>query len=595
MKTQRRDSFVRLVLKAVQQVFRVSPRHFILEYAFTFLDASLLVLTIVWLQRFFDGIAGISSGSVPFSSVMMLFSVFALLMILNEAADGFRNFYGEFYSNRSKQQMTDRLNRKVSKLSAAAFEDPEVLDQINQAYIGAYDVRDLVHVIMDILFLYIPYFAFMGIYLYRVQPLLPLILPLTFIPVLGSHLLRSGYYTRLDDQTVTLRRKEDHYKECLTSRTYFKETRVLGASRYFLSLYTRTFKRIQKLRYKTEIKSLRVETASNVFSLAGYTGILILLVLLLVKGRITIGTFAAILAATFEIFGRMEEVFECRLSELSRSAGQIRKYFRFFHLPEQTFGTTHTSSKSDIELSHVSFTYPGTSKPAVSDVSLRLRRGETIAIVGENGSGKTTLSKLLLGLYAPDRGRVLIGGVPLPEISKEKLYKNSSCVFQDFQRYQLTLRDNVRISDFSAQQGQDGRMVRDALKVAGFHINQVQMVNGLDTLISKEFAGTDLSRGEWQRLSIARAYFRDYQLIVLDEPTAAIDPFEEDRIYQDFIKLKKDRSAIIITHRLGAIRMADRVCVMREGEIAGQGTHNALLAKMPYYEHLWNASGKYMR
>ena len=595
MKTQRRDSFVRLVLKAIPQVFRVSPKHFILEYTFTFLDASLLVLTIVWLQRFFDGIVGISSGSVPFSSVMVSFSVFALLKILNEAVDGISNFYGEFYNLRSKQQMTDRLNRKVSKLSAVAFEDPEVLDQINQAYRGAYDVRNLVHVIMDILFLYIPYFAFMGIYLYRVQPLLPLILPLTFIPVLGSHLLRSGYYTRLDDQTVTLRRKEDHYKECLTSRTYFKETRVLGASRYFLSLYTRTFKRIQKLRYKTEINSLRVETTSNVFSLAGYTGILILLVLLLVKGRITIGAFAAILAATFEMFGLMEEVFEGRLGELSRSAGQIRKYFRFFHLPEQTFGTTHTSSKSDIELSHVSFTYPGTSKPAVSDVSLHLRRGETIAIVGENGSGKTTLSKLLLGLYAPDRGRVLIGGVPLPEISKNKLYKNSSCVFQDFQRYQLTLRDNVRISDFSAQQGQDGRMVLDALEAAGFHINQVQMVNGLDTLISKEFAGTDLSRGEWQRLSIARAYFRDYQLIVLDEPTAAIDPFEEDRIYQDFIKLKKDRSAIIITHRLGAIRMADRVCVMREGEIADQGTHNALLAKMPYYKHLWNASGKYMQ
>lgn len=115
MKTQRRDSFVRLVLKAIPQVFRVSPKHFILEYAFTFLDASLLVLTIVWLQRFFDGIAGISSGSVPFSSVMMSFSVFALLKILNEAVDGISNFYGEFYSNRSKQQMTDRLNRKVSK------------------------------------------------------------------------------------------------------------------------------------------------------------------------------------------------------------------------------------------------------------------------------------------------------------------------------------------------------------------------------------------------------------------------------------------------------------------------------------------------
>jgi ATP-binding cassette subfamily B protein len=475
------------------------------------------------------------------------------------------------------------------------FEDPEILNQLDQAYRGALNVRSLVHVLMDIACLYIPYFVFMGLFLWRAEPMLPFILLLVFVPVLASHFLRSRYYTRLDDRTVILRRKEEHYKDCLTARAFFKETRALGASAFFLSRYSQAFKRAQKLRYRTELKSQGVAIAANALTLAGYASILGVLVSLLLRGRITIGSFSAILAATLEMFAMMTEILDNRLGELSASLGQIRRYFKFLDLPEQEYGEIHVGGPKDIVLEGVSFTYPGAARPALSGVSLHIAAGETLAVVGENGSGKTTLAKLILGLYRPDQGRILLGDVPLGELASGSAYKNASCVFQDFQRYQLSLRDNVAISDFARLSASSDAEIQGAMAAAGFRANARQMAQGLDTLISKEFGGTDLSRGEWQRLSIARAYYRSHQLIVLDEPTAAIDPFEEDRIYRDFMELKKDHTAVIITHRLGAVRLADRVLVLREGRMVAIGTHDRLLDESQYYRGLWTAQSRYLQ
>lgn len=589
------EGFVQIARKALPLVFRVSPVLFVFEYAVTVLDALLLVLTTATLRDFFDHVSGLAAGSVSFDSALTSLLLFALLKVADEAIDGVANFVGECYAGRSNQAMMNELNLKADRLDTVKFEDPEILNQLDQAYRGAPNVRSLVHVLMDIACLYVPYFVFMGLFLRRAEPMLPLILLLVFVPVLASHFLRSRYYTCLDDRTVILRRKEEHYKDCLTARAFFKETRALGAGAFFLSRYSQAFKRAQKLRYRTELKSQGVAMAANALTLAGYTSILGVLVSLLMRGRITIGSVSAILAATLEMFAMMTEILDNRLGELSASLGQIRKYFKFLDLPEQEYGQIHVGDPKDIALEGVSFTYPGAERPALSGISLRIAAGETLAVVGENGSGKTTLAKLILGLYRPDQGRILLGDTPLGELAADSAYRNASCVFQDFQRYQLSLRDNVAISDSARLSASSDAEIQDALAAAGFRANAQQMAQGLDTLISKEFGGTDLSRGEWQRLSIARAYYRSHQLVVLDEPTAAIDPFEEDRIYRDFTKLKKDHTAVIITHRLGAVRLADRVLVLKEGRIVDIGTHDRLLDESQYYRRLWTAQSRYLQ
>ena len=595
MSPTKEEGFLQIARKALPLVLRVSPGLFVFEYAVTVLDALLLVLTTVALRGLFEHVAGLAAGSVSFDSALMALLLFALLKAADEAIDGVANFTGEYYAGKSSQAMMNELNLKADRLDALKFEDPEILSQMDQAYRGAYNVRNLVHVLMDIACLYIPYFVFMGVFLQRAEPMLPLILLLVFVPVLASHFLRSRYYTRLDDRTVMLRRKEEHYMECLTARAFFKETRALGAGTFFLSRYIQVFKNAQELRYRTEIKSQGIAIAANGLTLAGYTAILAVLVSLLIQGRISIGSFSAILAATLEMFAMMTEVLDNRLGELSAGLGQIRKYFRFLDLPEQEYGEVHIDDQKDIVFEGVSFTYPGAERPALAGISLRIAAGETLAIVGENGSGKTTLAKLILGLYRLNQGRIVVGDVPLRELASGSAYKNASCVFQDFQRYQLSLRDNVAISDLAKLSASSDAEIQDALAAAGFRADDQQMTQGLDTLISKEFGGTDLSRGEWQRLSIARAYYRSHQLIVLDEPTAAIDPFEEDRIYRDFMELKRNHTAVIITHRLGAVRLADRVLVLREGRIAGIGTHERLLDESPYYRRLWTAQSRYLQ
>ena len=189
----------------------------------------------------------------------------------------------------------------------------------------------------------------------------------------------------------------------------------------------------------------------------------------------------------------------------------------------------------DVTLDDVSYSYPNAERPALSHVSLTLRRGETLAVVGENGSGKSTLIRLLSGLYLPSEGAVLHNGVDTRNIDPGALYQNTSAVFQKYQRYQMTLRENLTISESEKPSGD--ALLGDICHMAGCDPNDTSFTTGYDTMLSREFDGVDLSGGQWQRIAIARGFYRSHNLIILDEPTAAIDPYEETRIYNRFAEL----------------------------------------------------------
>ena len=230
-----------------------------------------------------------------------------------------------------------------------------------------------------------------------------------------------------------------------------------------------------------------------------------------------------------------------------------------------------------------SFCYPGRDTAAIDGASLSIASGETIAIVGENGAGKSTLVRLLTGLYGPDEGTVTIGGLDSKKIHPSAVFSGISGVFQRYQRYKMTLGDNVTIS--SATGTPDDDNIQGALDKAEFNEDGLL----LDSMLSPEFDGIDLSGGQWQRLAIARGLYRSSDFIVLDEPTAAIDPIEETRIYNQFKRLAKDKSAIIVTHRLGSTKLADRIVVMDAGKIVDSGTHDELIARPGKYAEMWMA------
>jgi ATP-binding cassette subfamily B protein len=234
----------------------------------------------------------------------------------------------------------------------------------------------------------------------------------------------------------------------------------------------------------------------------------------------------------------------------------------------------------------VGFRYPGAERWAVRHMSFNLRAGEVLALVGENGAGKTTLVKLLARLYDPDEGRILLDGHDLREYDLAALRANIGVIFQDFVRYHLTAAENIAVGRIESR---DDRARIIAAAKSGLADPVIRKLpGGYEQIIGKRFrTGIDLSGGEWQKIAIARAYMRDAQVLILDEPTAALDARAEYEVFLRFKELSEGRTAVLISHRFSSVRMADRILVLAEGAVEAAGTHDALLAAGGRYKELF--------
>jgi ATP-binding cassette subfamily B protein len=240
-----------------------------------------------------------------------------------------------------------------------------------------------------------------------------------------------------------------------------------------------------------------------------------------------------------------------------------------------------------LHVDHLHFTYPGTSAPVLLDVSLEIGRGEVVAIVGSNGSGKTTLAKILCGLYEPTDGRVLWDDVDVAAFEPASVRRRMAAAFQDFVHYDLSGRVNIGLGDVDRMDDVDA--IREAAEAAGAHQALVGLPEGYETRLSRAFRdGADLSVGQWQRVALARAFLRDSPFLVLDEPTASLDPHAERELFEAMRGLQEGRAVLLISHRFSSVRTADRIYVLERGEVIESGTHSALMGAGGRYADMFN-------
>ena len=299
-----------------------------------------------------------------------------------------------------------------------------------------------------------------------------------------------------------------------------------------------------------------------------------------VADAVTGGLAARKLASTFE---RLVD----SLNALRRAAAATADARDFVKdRPAPRTGPTPPRDFTRIVVEDLCFTYPGRDAPVLDGVNLEIDQGEVVALVGENGSGKTTLAKLLCGLYRPGKGTIRWDDVNVAGCDPAGVRSNIAVVFQDFVRYQsLTAAENIGIG-LPARLG-DRDAIVDAARRAGAHDAIAALPQGYDTVLSRQFGGTDLSTGQWQRVALARAFLRDAPLVVLDEPTAALDPRAERDLFETVAALYRSRSAVLISHRLSSVRFADRICVLAGGRITESGSHEQLLAAGGVYAELF--------
>lgn len=543
------------------------------------------------MQVFLDAVAAAVRGETGAPAAVLALALLGAVTVGQQVLNGVHNFTTDAMFEKMGGHVGKRLHRKASRIDPVCYEDPALLDHVNKAAEGRKNAVSLFWIGCTIPTFYLPYFLFMGVYLFRLKPLLAVSLLLVFVPVALSQLVRASATAKLEEKAAPLRREYEYYEKCLCEREYLKETRLLGAVGFFRGLYRGALMLLNREKWKADYKAGLAELATRILTLAGYLGILYLLVAALLSGEVSVGAFAAVFASVGSMFAIMEEVVCGHIGTMARNIATVRNFISFLDLPERTGSHLDLCAGAGISIRDAVFRYPGRSEESLASVSLDIGAGETVAIVGENGAGKTTLVRLIIGLYLPASGSVHIGGVDTREASAGSVYRGISGVFQNYMKYKMTLEDNVGISDVD-REGQR-ELLESTVRKADLTVEGEGFPDGYATMLSREFDGVDLSGGQWQRVAIARGFFRAHDLIVLDEPTAAIDPIEESRIYRQFSDLARGKTAVLVTHRLGSTRIADRIVVMDRGRIVELGTHEELMRRGGKYAAMFNAQAKW--
>lgn len=581
----KRLGILKIVSKLIPIVFDSAPILFCLCVLFSIMHGTFWGVIVMAQQKFFDEAALLVSKESDLHKVLISFVILGVTYMVCHVLNGLDNYIQEATKQNIIGKMALKIHEKITRLNPIDFEDTNKLDNINKAEQGKNNSVSFALSFMCIFTFYLPYFIFMGGYLFSKKPILAVSILLVFIPTVAAQVIRSKVFAISEDKSAPVRRECDYYESCITSREYYKETRLLGGFDYFNKLYLESLDILQKFKYQATIKTNTIELSMRMLTVIGYCGVLFMLFNALMNQEITIGVFAAVFNSIGGLYNMMEELVFENIGDMAKNIGTIENYLNFLEMDERQSTVDTKLEWGDISLENASFSYPNSENPAVKNASFTLKKGETIAIVGENGSGKSTLIRLITGMYLPAHGKVTVSGYDTKELTQKSLYENTTAVFQKYQKYQMTLEDNITISRNDIEF--DKSNLDNICKIAGTNKDDSSFTDGYDTMLSREFGGVDLSGGQWQRIAIARGFFRSHNLIVLDEPTAAIDPYEETRIYNKFAQISKDKSSIIVTHRLGSVKIADRIIVMKDGEVEEIGTHDELIQADKEYTRLY--------
>lgn len=412
------------------------------------------------------------------------------------------------------------------------------------------------------------------------------------LPYFIARILRGKEFYSLKKTQAKKTRRLDYLWGLFHNKQAIKEMRVMGFGEYLAQKWVETRDEVNEELWQQNIKDGKSMLFCDTLKIIGYGLSTLLALLLVVNGHISIGVFGACIAA-FKSMQESTKTFLIDLGNMPEKMAFANDYFEFLDLPEDQNGLRSIDGIKDcVCLSNVSFAYPNSNDYALKNISLTIHKGEKIVILGVNGSGKTTLSKIILDIYPPSQGEVRYDNILSSDIDKNSLYTYLSVIPQNFVSYSLTLRENIAISDL--RHLQDDLLIKQSLASSGLQ-SLLSEVGGLDEQLGREFGGKELSGGQWQKIAIARGLFKTSELIILDEPTSALDPLLETEILKQFIEIAKNKTAVIISHRVGLCKLADRIIVMKDGQICEMGTHYDLIEKDGEYRRLYTAQEQWYR
>ena len=571
---------------ALRQVWEVSPSYFLFYYFVTFIYAPLDFLTGAYLIRVI--VDGLEKGT-PTSSIITYMAIVGGAAILINALS---SYYWNVVSPAQYEKIGAAINKKIFKKSSevelACYETPEFYDKYVRAMDEAYDrVQGVMSTIDNIIWGTISLLC-NSFLLFAIDPWL--ILFGLFPLVLGftrkwENKLKHGH--RADRKPIERRVK--YVRRTFYLGEYAKEMRIGGMHARMLDELMSTFKDFKKVSAKYGLRRGLVQYIQKVgLKVVTVLGAMIYAVWrTLSDGSMTIGDCIVVLNSIETISYCINDMV-ATLTEFGEHSLFIEdvRYFLDYEPEIKEYDNAPLATGGDIVLENVSFRYKGADKDTLSRISLHIKDGERIALVGQNGSGKTTLVKLLLRLYDPTEGSIKLAGKDAKEYRLSSYRNNFSCVFQDFKMFSLSVRDNVLLR---RENDGDEELVAEALKESGAYEKMSTLEKGMETTVTREFDedGVNFSVGEAQKLSLARVFAEKSPCIILDEPSSALDPIAEHSMFENMMRAAKGRSVIFISHRLSSAVDADRIYLMENGSIAEVGNHSELMALNGKYAEMF--------
>lgn len=572
-------------------IFTQAPVMVILTFIVAILDGLMIPLSIYTNSHIFNDGLLVAQKIMPFRSYIPYIILFVVISILPSLIN--QVFIYGYVERRSqlilRTAFRGKMLQKIKKMKYEHFENEASMEIIDKAYNRA-DNSSRHMFPMYVCWTLSSIVASAGTLWYLLSVRWWLVLTV-LIPFILETYLSSKHNFNIYDELEKYWKKERRYfilGGFLRSRDYLKENKLFGASDYLIGTYRKRLNERNKEYERYYFKHLKRHfTHYNITKIAPLANVLLLL-MLFVKGQMTVGLFISLSLTVFgDIYGSLSGS-----TAFFRYSGYHLNFFdyynKYFDLSEDKQGVCDEKpARFDIEFRNVWFRYPGTDRDILKGLSLKIHHGEKVSIVGENGEGKSTMIKLLLGLFTPDKGEILINGKPLFDYSAKARSAIFGTVFQDFVRYSIPAKENIAIGEINLLNNENE--LHKVIKKAGadFIYDLQEKEN---TLLGRDFdGGTDLSGGQWQRIAIARALMGDKPVLILDEPTSQLDPVAESNLYSEFSKMANGKTSIFITHRLASTMITDKIYVISNGVVSESGTHEELMKAGGLYSTMFEA------
>lgn len=544
------------------------------------LSASMTPLSLFFTQQLINSIA----QRLPVNNSILWGTLLISAMFLLSSSNFISGIQNIHMQRKLNEGFTNSVLDKYKKVDYSCFEDSSVQDSLTR--MGNAPQEKILEIFLAITRIISSIISIIGLLILfsQISGFLSVIFIVIIALMIWANFKAMDMMNTMFNNQTEDERKLSYYSTLLSAKSSLVELKVFCAIDYIQSLWNEKNKKVLNERVSTTIRSQKYTAITRLIIITWIALVIFSLINGIKDNSLTIGLFASLIGACGGLLGTVEQL-SFAFSNVSQQYLNMKHYDIFTKLPEiiENSNSIALNRNIHIKFENVHFTYPKTNKEILKGISFDIYPHERVALVGENGAGKSTIVKLLCRLYAPTQGSILVNGYNLNDLSTKQLQSIFSVIFQDYACYSLSLRENIALGDI--QKIDNDREILQALKKGLAD----DISDTIDVNLGKiENDGIDVSGGQWQRIAISRALLPESSFIILDEPTASLDPIAESEMYTTFSSLLQDKGCVMISHRLASAKMADKIIVINDGIIGETGTHAELLDNHQLYENMWN-------